>query len=403
MTRAVLRLTVLTMLSTALIFLYQSKVSLFVSIEEYAEFSKWLTDLSVLMIFVVLGVDVAAPYFASRGKTIIDGYIIFNLCLFFVICLVTLISNHIFQLNFSVMLIVCAFFTASFTALITFFQFNQSYKLYSYISSLKGLYIIGVFFLMTGIYEVMSLDDVLKGYTFSVFVLCLTAFVFYIVTGGKITFEKVDIAYFKYGFEASINKGFNIALYSLGYYITYYTLDSESVAIYFSAMLVAKVLWIIPDAIGNILYPKFLAMQNQSHIHNLEREIRKLSILVLVFNLIIFVVFFLFGSYIFRLFFNENVYHEANNLFLIFLLGNYGMYFYKILSRYYASRGDWKVLRYAILISITVMIFLSSVLHSFGVYGVSIACSVAFLLCGLVLIVKSSFSIHAFIPMFKLK
>lgn len=403
MTKAVLHLTALTMLSTALIFLYQSKVSLFVSIEEYAEFSKWLTDLSVLMIFVVLGVDIAAPYFASRGKTKIDGFITFNLCFFFVICLLTLICNHLFQLNWSDMLIICAFFTASFTALITFFQFNQSYKLYSYISSLKGLYIFGVFFLMSCIYEAVSFDDVLKGYTFSLFVLCLTAFVFYLFTGGKITIEKVDIAYFKYGFEASINKGFNIALYSLGYYLTYYTLDSESVAIYFAAMLVAKVLWLIPDAIGNILYPKFLAMQNQAYNYNLEREIRKLSILVLVFNLTIFAIFFLFGSYIFKLFFNENVYHEANNLFLIFLLGNYGMYFYKILSRYFASRGDWKVLRYSILFSITVMVFLSFVLSALGVYGIAISCSVAFFLCGLALIAKSDFSAHVFIPMFKFK
>ena len=115
--------------------------------------------------------------------------------------------------------------------------------------------------------------------------------------------------------------------------------------------------------------------------------------IVFVFNILAIIGFLIMGNLILNFLYTS----EYKSIFIpviILLIGNQGMVYFKLLSRYLASTNNWKPLYFSLGFGIIINISLNLILIKFyGLIGACIATSLSFLACGIFIsfFVKGSF------------
>lgn len=377
---------ILSLIATICTFSFQTVLTHILTPLDYGILAKWLTDIGYLGMFFVLGLDASLLYYAKLGESF-ENNMGKNLIIYFFVFLLAFFIIYILELNISYYLplsisIICFAISGVFKS---YFHFKEQYlwfNLLNLVLPFSLLIVFGITFLL-GIK--INIDKTLILYTFiSLFVLIIVAIKYFTVASisfAKDTFS--NLTYFIYGIKSILLKVLSLTLYASTIYIISYYRDFELVAFFFVASSISKMVWVLPDSAGNVLYPRFLKIGTKYNREDLIKEMNYYAQIVFLLNIIIVIGFVLIGHFILDVLFSI----EYQSLFIpiiILLIGNQGMVYFKLLSRYLAAENNWKPLYYSLTIGVFVNVILNFILIPYyGLNGACIATSLSFISCGI--------------------
>lgn len=383
-------------LGTLCAFLIQILSANILTVYDYGVIGRWLTDLSFLSIFLVFGLDNSLLFFSKSSETDFSLNFCKNIIFFTFIALLFLLlsflSNNI--LYYSSLIVVC-YMLAIVQSLNSYNLLNSYFNRHGLTNFIKNLIILLVLSIVYFTRIDVGSDLYINIYTLSIFLVFLVAII--INHKPKVELSNVriiiDKLYLTYGFKSMSNTLFAVMLYSSTIYILDYYESKESVGIFFAATVLSKLAWVIPDSIGNLLYPKYLKIAYEHEKYAVFQETYFFAQLNLILNILSIIVFYFIGSFIINILYGSN-YLDMFWIVIILLTGNQGMVFYKILGRYQASINEWKIQRLALIAATISNISLNLVLiDRLGILGSAISTAISFWICGVIMAynIKGSF------------
>lgn len=204
--------------------------------------------------------------------------------------------------------------------------------------------------------------------------------VLYIIRKMKVVFlwnKYVVVSAFSYGFKGwfgdmAIKANVRLDQIILGAKISPYSLGLYSIAV-----LLSELIWIIPDAIGSVLFNRITKIENEKNRVNLTTRISRL---LLSSSIFISIGLFLFSKYIIIPFGYGIQYISSINILLLLIPGSIAMICTKVATKLLS--GSAMILRSSQIqiISSTVGITLYfGLIPAFGSYGAAIGSSLAYL------------------------
>ena len=387
-------------------FLFQTYATHVMSPVEYGVLARWLTDLNYFGLFLVFGLDNAILYFSKEYQAYSEN-IIRNLMFFFTAGLILFIgfwlSNHLNWYVSYLLLSIVVF--ASFQSLNAYNQLREMYLKYGAFVLLRPLLLLLMLIGVASSYGgELDAEEIVVGYTLVGLALALVVGVSTLISSGVAWPKRIISAeYISYGGKSMFNTLLAVSLYTSTIYCIDYLLGKEAVGYFFVASAVAKLVWVLPDAVGNVMYPRFLKIDKEYSKNKIMAEAYRLSRIVVVLNFLAVVVFALLGGWFVSMIFGDEFVESTYPIILILLVGNQGMVLYKILGRYLASINYWRIMHVALAASVAVNVGLNFLLTPvYGVIGSAIATSFAFWVCGLIVSYKVPGSFQGFFGIHKL-
>lgn len=387
-------------LGTLCAFLIQLVSAKILSVNDYGIIARWLTDLAFLSIFFICGLDNALLFFSKKNNSDYNLNFYKNI-LFFSFVGITLLTISLFLSNkyyYASLILVCYSFSII-QSLNAYNLLNGYFSKYGVTNLSKNLFIFLAFLLVMVLNIKIDLVDYIKIYVSSVLIALF--FVFLICFKPKIELKtivfKIDGPYFKYGFKSMLNTLFAVMLYSSTIYILDFYRSKEELGVFFAATVLSKLAWVVPDSVGNLLYPKYLKINILYSKEEVLKETYFFAQLNFVLNLLAILLFYLIGYYLIINLYGSS-YLEMYWLVIILLIGNQGMVYYKILGRFQASINEWKTQRIALIVATISNVFLNIILiQMFDLIGAAIATAVSFWICGFIMSRKVKGSLKGFI------
>lgn len=378
------RLMSFSILGTFCAFITQLMSVNILSVYDYGVVARWLTDITLFGVIFVMGFDHAILYYTKRNNKNFNKFLKFNMLVFTIFAsTLIIIALNIKDWVYWCGLIITCYLLALFQTLNAYNQINDNIKNFGFNIFLKSFVLLMMVLIAANVFNI-SWVDYIKIYIFSVFLVLAYVFFNY-YKKSKVNSDDFKIPvkkYFLYGFKSMANSIMAILLYSSTTYIVDYYLGKEGVAVFFAASVIAKLAWIVPDAIGNILYPKFLKIKTKEDYNTVLNTMYLYGQLNFAINLISLVIFSLIGWYFVDLIYGEK-YKEVYYLIIIMLIGNQGMVFYKLMGRYYASRNLWSIQRESLFLGLISNIILNIILvNQLGLFGATISTAISFWICG---------------------
>ena len=384
------------LVATLSTFLFQTIGTHILSTNDYGVMAKWLTDFGYLGVFLMLGLDSALLYHAKKGESVEEnmlknfivytGIIISSLLLIFILPIEKIYYASLF---------ISIYFFSIINAIRASFQYKQNFLVYNLTLVLRPILILLVFSIFFFANEIIEYPLAMMLYSICLFTVGFGLLIYYIrITKIVLNPSKLlDKLYFAYGLKSILNKVLSLSLYASTVYCLSYMSTYEMIGFFFVASSISKMVWVVPDSAGNILYPTFLKVKDEKDNEMAIKGMFYYAQVVFIINLLCLFGFGLFGYFILDLLYTPA--YGVNYLpILILLLGNQGMVYYKLISRYLASKNDWNPLYYALTSGLIVNIGLNFMLiPAYGLIGAAIATSLSFWCCGLVLSIylKNSF------------
>lgn len=364
--------------------------------EEFGGFAKWLTDINYFSVFLIFGLDNAILFFSKEKNQFLSNAVR-NAILFMVVfmsaCFLTWVFDR--RLAYYIPLFISILSFSLYQTFNAFNQHSERMRLYGLFILIRAMALLVPFLYAFLMGDFWSTNDAIFAYSaVSVILAVGMAFVLF-KAAGDVAFPKsiFDALYIAYGAKSMFNTLLAISLYTATIYCLDYLVSDEMLAYFFVAAAISKLAWVVPDAVGNILYPKFLRIGREYRQEDVLAETYFYAQLVFVINFGAVVVFAIAGKLVINLVFSSE-YDAAYLPALILMIGNQGMVFYKILSRYLAAKNEWSTLRLGLMVGVLTNVCLNFYLIPIlGVTGAAIATAIAFWACGLVLcaVVPGSF------------
>lgn len=382
-------------LGTLCAFLIQLISVKILSIQDYGVIAKWLTDLAFLSIFFVFGLDNSLLYFSRKNNKHYDINFYKNVIFFTIFCTIFLILSIVFGGLYYTLLILSCYILALIQTFNSYNHLNENFNKYGLINLSKNLAIFIAFLIIF----ILNMDIKYEEYLYYYFLMLFVSFILVLSISYKPKINKInkinffDSEYFIYGSKSMLNTFLAILLYSVTIYILDIFLDKKDVAIFFAATVLAKLAWVIPDSVGNLLYPKFLKIDIDYSRNKVMEETYFYAQLNFLINILSILMFLLIGRFIVDKFYGPD-YKDMFYLVIILLIGNQGMVYYKILGRYLAAINQWKVQRLALVFAVIFNIFFNILLiNKLNLMGAAIATALSFWVCGIIMSihVKGSF------------
>lgn len=377
-------------------FAYQTLATHFLAPEDYGLLALWLTDIGYLGMFFVLGLDSSILYHAKLGEKYEDN-MGKNFIIYFIVFTITMLIVFTFELNtkYYIPLFVCIISIAIISVFKSFFQFREEYIWFNLFGVLLPAGLLISFLIIYILKWNIEIYQLLNIYMLvSVSGLIVAGYKYFLVSNikfNKYSFKKAS--YLFYGLKSILNKVLAITLYSSTIYILSYFEKLEDLAYFFVASSISKMVWVLPDSAGNLLYPRFLKIGKDYKKKEIFDEMNYYAQIVFVFNILAIIGFLIMGNLILNFLYTS----EYKSVFIpviILLIGNQGMVYFKLLSRYLASTNNWKPLYFSLGFGIIINISLNLILIKlYGLIGACIATSLSFLACGIFIsfYVKGSF------------
>ena len=390
-------------ISAVLVFVYQAYLTHALNVSDNGIFSEWLTSISYVELLFIMGLDSALIYFTKLGENIEEN-ILRNITIYTLV--MVFLIGILFVSKLSVIyygsLITTVYFMAIISSFKAFFQLKEDFKMYNILTIQRPMLILMLFVIYSFfITNKINWKEAVVIFSIS---FCVNFLVSLCYIFNKIPIVKIKIfrlSYFKYGWKGIFNKILSLLLYALDIYLISYFLDKSSVAYYFIAVAISKLSWLITDASGNILYPKFIKIKSEKDRIDAIDHMFLMGSINFVVNILAFVIFYLIGEKVILLIY-EDSYLNSFIPALILLLGSQAMAYYKLLGRFFASQNNWKPLYYSLITGISINLVLNILLLKFtslGITGVALASIIAYWGCGIVISMflkgtpKSKFSV----------
>lgn len=367
------------------------------SVSEYGIIARWLTDIGYVSIFFTLGLNSSMIYF-TRHNIPISSSISLNIMCYSLMLILWIVGASLLNLAtvYSVCLGITVFFFSINEITRAKFQFDEKFGVFNFMVIFRPLLLVIVFGVFLVLERQTLSDDVIITYSC---VMSLTAVIFYFIffrKGGKFNVVSHDFPikrYVTYGSKSILNQLLSLSLYALSIYMVSWLGNPEYVAYFFVANSISKIAWVIPDSVGNILYPQFIKAEDEKGRIKAIRNMYTYAQIIFVLNIVILVTFIVLGKWVIKLIYQQT-YAEAFIPTLILLIGNQGMVYYKLFSRWHASQNNWKHIYIATIFGVVVNLILNYLLiPKLGIKGAAIATGCAFWICGIIICqpIKGSF------------
>ena len=276
-------------------------------------------------------------------------------------------------------------------------QFEQKFRMFNFMVVFRPLLLLAVFFILYYSVRSIEIDTSLIFYTISMAVSTILFYFIYFFNGNRISFPSRNRLnykhYFSYGAKSILNRLLSLSLYAISIYMVSWMGDYTYVAYFFVASSISKMVWVLPDSSGNILYPIFIKATDEEKKREALKSMYTHAQLVFLLNTLALLLFWLLGRWILSILYEE-VYQQAFVPILILLVGNQGMVYYKLFSRWHAAQNTWRYVYIATALGIITNVLLNLVLIArYGLLGVAIATSISFWVCGIAIClpIKGSF------------
>ena len=376
-----------TTLGTLCAFLLQIVSAKILSVYDYGVIAKWLTDLAFLSIFFVFGLDNSLLFFSKKNNNDYNKKFFINLVFFsfsgFLLLFISFLINSIYY----ILLVLSCYILAIIQSFNAYNQLNENFNKYGIINFLKSFFLFVFFLILFLIDFKINSNQYLFLYSL---ILIFTLFLVFFISYKPVfkSFSYIDFLnkeYFVYGSKSMLNTFLAILLYSLTIYFLDYYESKKEVGLFFAATVLSKLAWVIPDSVGNLLYPKFLKINIKYTKEQVMKETFFYAQFNFILNILAIFLFALLGKLLINLIYGDE-YKEIFYLVIVLLIGNQGMVYYKILGRYLASINEWKVQRISLIVAVIFNIISNMILIKyFGLLGAAISTALSFWICGLIM------------------
>jgi O-antigen/teichoic acid export membrane protein len=367
-------------------FVFQTILTHLLSPGDYGLLAKWLTDIAYLGMFFVLGLDSAILYHAKLGQNYEEN-MGKNFTIYMLVFILGLIGIYMFSLDqyYYITLSVSIISFSIVSVFMTYFQFEENFKVYNYLTIVKPLIILFGFCFVFLFGYVLTTNQALVLYSIlSLLVLGIVAIKYFTIS--SIRFEKRifnDLGYYLFGIKSILNKFLSLTLYASTVYCLSYFSEYKNVAYFFVASSISKMVWVLPDSAGNILYPRFLKVDSEHQNESVIKEMFYYAQIVFLCNLLATITFFILGEFFINTLY-EKSYITIFIPVIILLIGNQGMVYFKLISRYLASKNNWYPMYISLTIGVVVNLLGNYLLiPKYGLIGAALATSGSFLCCGI--------------------
>lgn len=373
-------------IAVVLTFVFQTLATHILTTHEYGILAKWITDIGYLSVFFILGLDSSLLYHAKLGESI-ERNITKNIIVYFTMLVLSLIAISILQVDklYYITLSISIFFIAIVGLVRASYQFNQNFKVYNILSIIKPLFILIAFLLLFFKGEIVNYQTALIIYSLMSLIASVCIVLIYLKNNTFYLADSkiLDKSYYSYGIRSILNKVLSLTLYASTVYCITALLDFQIVAYFFVASSISKIVWVVPDSVGNLLYPRFLKIHSKKDDEIALNEMYYYAQVVFIINIACIMLFFLLGPTVLSILY-DSTYSVNYFPILILLFGNQGMVYYKLISRYLASKNYWKPLYLSLAVGVFTNVISNYILlERFGLIGAAISTSLSFWACGL--------------------
>lgn len=375
-------------------------------VEDYGVMARWLTDISFVSIFFTLGLNTSMVYFVRTGIPLSNS-ISLNIMVYSVMLLLGVVGSSLIlgYDAYTLTLLGSVYFFAINELIRAHYQYERYFTTFNFLVVFRPLLLLVVFGIILWVLKSSSLTASLYSYLGVMLASTALYFTIYFRDGNRLMSPWAHIApckeYFTYGTKSILNQLLSLSLYALSIYMISWVGDGDYafVAYFFVANSISKMAWVLPDSVGNVLYPSFMRATTDESRHAALESMYVYAQLVFLLNVIALLGFYFLGGWVIELLYEES-YHTAFVPTLILLIGNQGMVYYKLFSRWYASQNTWRHIYIATLAGIATNVILNLILIPlYGLIGVSVATGVAFWVCGLVIALPTRGAFVAFLDL----
>lgn len=181
--------------------------------------------------------------------------------------------------------------------------------------------------------------------------------------------------YVSYGFLPMITIVFMTINYRIDIFMLNGQVTKELIGIYSLGLSLAERVWLIPDALKDILTSRLAKGKK-------EDEVAKVIRVSLFFSLIGIALIIIFGQFAINLLFGKQ-FERAYDITVIILFGVVGMVFYKMVHSYNVINGYRAINLIFLGISASLNIIGNLVaIPRYGIYGAAVVSSICYLICG---------------------
>lgn len=196
------------------------------------------------------------------------------------------------------------------------------------------------------------------------------------------------VPYAKYGFIPMIT----IILMEVNYKVDVIMLEqlnisAADIGIYSLGVLLAQKVWIIPDALKDVLTSKLSKGKDAIEVC---RVTRLSFFLIFIFNLFLFA----FGRPLICFFFG-NDFEESYDVIVTISLGTMGMVFYKMIYAYFVVQGK-RLLNFLLLFITAISNIIANyyLIPIYGIIGAAFASTISYCICGISFVISFNHTVH---------
>lgn len=376
------------LLGTLSTFLFGVLMTHLLSVYDYGILSKWLTDLSFIGVFFTMGLNISLMFFVRKNQSVQEN-IGKNIMIYSIIlCIITFLIFFYADKTYYITLYVTIYTFSLNEVFRAYFQLEENFKLYNLFKPLRPFLVLIVFVLGILFKDSLTINASLIIYTLCAVISTIIIASFYLKnTYIKFNLSHIfkDLKYFSYGFKSILNTLLSLGLYSSCIYMLKWLSGYEGVAVFFVASSLSKMVWVLPDSAGNLLYPKFIKIKSHKEDSLAKKMMFDYAQIVFLLNLLALILFICFGELFINIVYSSE-YQSAYYPIIILLIGNQGMVYYKLISRYLAAKNEWCPLYIALIVAIIATISLNYLLIPlYGITGAAISSCISFWACGLVI------------------
>ena len=359
-------------------FLYSMLYSRYLGAELRGTASVIVNYAELIMLVLCLGVYQAYPYFKKKSeKSIYMEYINYVFGLFFLYVLLCLIIGLLWRTD------------AKYCIVLALLPIMFAAKELNYVVLVENPKLRNTANIFLDIFDI-AFVAILMIFTKASFTLCAMFLIVKYLVCFVISVANLKVNIFKirptlHGVWPYIKFGFipmlTVIMMEINYkadvlMLDYFKIPKADIGVYTLGVSLAQRIWMIPDALKDILLSKLAGGKNES-------EVCKISRISFLVTIIFILGMFIFGKPFVWLIYGKE-FTGAYSVILVISLGILGMVFYKMIYSYNVVNGhkniNFALLGGAALLNIIINLVL---IPKYGILGAGMASTVSYMLCGI--------------------
>ncbi len=379
---------VLKFAAVGMVFLFQALLAKTVSVESYSIYAKFTMYSGYISLLTSFGMTSSLLYISKTENNFIKNYLgvfLFYLFVGLITIGVVALINH--ESLFYILIVIFSILMNLVGISLSFYQYQKNFTKYAIFGFYQSLSVISVLFFIN-IFNLTDMIDVLKIYiaTHILFFIVLLFNIYLDHIGSFFSKPILNMQNFIYGLKTVGLMLLAQFIYITDFVMVDYFLESTSLAYYFVALILSKVIFIMADTVGSIVFTLY-TQASRGEKKDVDQSVYIVSSLLFSMSLIVLVVFVFFGKS-FLIFVYDDAYVNAYLATLILIAGTQGMIIYKFLSRKLAAENSWKILYSTVLFAAILNVVLNIILiPNYGIEGAAISSFIAYWACGISLVI----------------